>query len=429
MVPSYSGTSSYLIFTKYNNYAGFDGGDGVNRIAILDPNATMVDPHGSSDGLSVMQVVMSIAGPTPDFNNRPFFPNAVREWCINTAAVDPFTDSILANSEDGKLYRWDLRTNSFSESMTLTSGLGEAYTPTAIGTDGTVYAVNDAKLFAVGKFLSNVKEFASQTNPVFGQTVTLNAFVFGHAPSAPTGTVQFFDGSTALGSATIDSTGRASIAISTLNVGAHSITAQYGGDGNYITAASAVFTVTVGMDGSHAGLKSSNPSAGLGAPVTFTASVTGSTTGLAVTSGTVTFFDGTAPIGSAALDSTGHAQLITSSLSRGTHSITASFGGNGNYMASVSAPITQSIGVTPVRSELARAVVVTLPPVGGSSTANRSTDARTRVSVPAVPVSATEAQTTSPAPLLTQHASIKLRRPAAALTPGTDIVDRVFSEV
>src|SRR5262249_1848645 len=47
MVPSYSGTSSYLIFTKYNNYAFTDGGDGVNRIAILDPNATMVDPHAS----------------------------------------------------------------------------------------------------------------------------------------------------------------------------------------------------------------------------------------------------------------------------------------------------------------------------------------------------------------------------------------------
>src|SRR5262245_62688729 len=28
MVPSYTGTSPYLIFTKYNNYAGLDGGDG-----------------------------------------------------------------------------------------------------------------------------------------------------------------------------------------------------------------------------------------------------------------------------------------------------------------------------------------------------------------------------------------------------------------
>jgi hypothetical protein len=161
MVPSYTGTSSYLIFTKYNNYAGFDDGDGVNRIAILDPNATMVDPHPSSDGLQVMNVVMSIVGPTPDLDNRFFFPNAVKEWCINTAAVDPFTDSVLANSEDGNLYRWDLRTNTLSESINLAPPLAEAYTPTAIGPDGTVYAVNNAILFAVGKTLPRGQQSAS----------------------------------------------------------------------------------------------------------------------------------------------------------------------------------------------------------------------------------------------------------------------------
>jgi hypothetical protein len=32
----------------------------------------------------------------------------------------------------------------------LTPGIGEAYTPTLVGPDGTVYAINDATLFAVG---------------------------------------------------------------------------------------------------------------------------------------------------------------------------------------------------------------------------------------------------------------------------------------
>ena len=81
----------------------------------------------------------------------PAFPNAVREWCINTAAVDPVTKSILANSEDGKLYRWDMTTDALTESIVLTAGLVEAYTPTLIGPDGTVYAINDATLFAVGQ--------------------------------------------------------------------------------------------------------------------------------------------------------------------------------------------------------------------------------------------------------------------------------------
>jgi hypothetical protein len=146
MVPSYKGTSFYLLMTKYNNYGGL-GGDGVNKIAILDPNATQTDQR---TGVTVMKEVETIAGPTPDPAFRPGLPNAVREWCINTAAVDPATDSVFANSEDGKLYRWNLTTNTFTEVVTLTSGLGEAYTPTVIGTDGTVYAVNNATLFAVG---------------------------------------------------------------------------------------------------------------------------------------------------------------------------------------------------------------------------------------------------------------------------------------
>ncbi len=86
--------------------------------------------------------------PDPDF---PTFPGAVREWCINTAAVDPFTKSVMANSEDGKLYRWDLATNTLSERITLSGGIGEAYTPTLIGSDGTVYAINDAVLSTIGK--------------------------------------------------------------------------------------------------------------------------------------------------------------------------------------------------------------------------------------------------------------------------------------
>jgi hypothetical protein len=149
MVPSYHGSSPYLLMTKYNNYADPGlGGDGVNKIAILDPQNSMTDPIS---GATVMKEVLTIAGPTPDLNNRNAqHPNAVREWCINSAAVDPFTKSVLANNEDGKLYRWDLTSNTLSETNTLTSGLGEAYTPTLVGVDGIVYAINNATLYAVG---------------------------------------------------------------------------------------------------------------------------------------------------------------------------------------------------------------------------------------------------------------------------------------
>jgi hypothetical protein len=145
MVPGYTGNSTYLLMTKYNNYGRSGSGDGKNRIAVLDPNATQADMV--TPGQLVMKEVLTILGPTPDAS----FPGGATEWCINTAAVDPFTKSVLVNSEDGFLYRWDLTTNTLSQKIRLTSGLGESYTPTAVGADGLVYAINNAVLFAVGR--------------------------------------------------------------------------------------------------------------------------------------------------------------------------------------------------------------------------------------------------------------------------------------
>jgi hypothetical protein len=94
-----------------------------------------------------MEEVLTILGPT--FESGTSGP--VKEWCINTAAVDPPTKSILVNSEDGYLYRWDVVANRLSQRIRLTSGIGESYTPTAIGADGAVYAVNNAVLFSIAK--------------------------------------------------------------------------------------------------------------------------------------------------------------------------------------------------------------------------------------------------------------------------------------
>jgi hypothetical protein len=187
MVPSYTGSSTYLLMTKYNDYAG-QGGTGINKIAVIDPNDSQPD---FITGTPVMKDVLTIAGVTPD-PDFPDHPGAVREWCINTAAVDPYTDSILANSEDGMLYRWNLSSNAFSQVMPLTTATGEAYTPTVVGANGAVYAINNATLFAIqgpGGPVIRSGVASSPNAPVnsfrvtFSEPVDPNTFTLGQIPS------------------------------------------------------------------------------------------------------------------------------------------------------------------------------------------------------------------------------------------------------
>jgi hypothetical protein len=135
---------SYFLMSKYNNYYDCGGGNGHNMIAILDPKATQKDAYSNA---TVMREVETKLGP----NHVPGEPpGAVYEWCINSAVFDPFSKSVIANSEDGHTYRWYLPANMLTEALLLNDPIAEAYTPTIIGPDGTVYAINNATLYAIG---------------------------------------------------------------------------------------------------------------------------------------------------------------------------------------------------------------------------------------------------------------------------------------
>lgn len=104
------------------------------------------------------------------------------------------------------------------------------------------------------------------------------------------------------------------------------------------TAASA--SLSVNTPGTSTTLTSSlNPSS-FGQAVTFTATVTGGGT----PTGTVTFLDAGSAIGTGALTG-GVATFTTTTLSVGSHSITASFPGGGGFTGSVSAALTQVVGI------------------------------------------------------------------------------------
>jgi hypothetical protein len=102
-----------------------------------------------------------------------------------------------------------------------------------------------------------------------------------------------------------------------------------------VIGASAVSTTTT--------VSTSDSSIYYGATVTFTATVT-ATSG--TPTGTVTFYSDGNSIGTATLSS-GSGSITNSTLAIGTHSITASYAQNAQYLASTSAPITQTITMVP----------------------------------------------------------------------------------
>ncbi len=81
-----------------------------------------------------------------------------------------------------------------------------------------------------------------------GQSVTFSATVSQPLVKGltPTGNVTFFDGVNNLGSATLNSSATAALAISTLATGTHSITATYSGDSNFASSTSPVLSQSVG---------------------------------------------------------------------------------------------------------------------------------------------------------------------------------------
>ena len=186
-------------------------------------------------------------------------------------------------------------------------------------------------------------------NPsVFGQMVTITASV---APSGsgfgpPTGSVSFSDGSTNIGAAPLDGSGNAALQVNSLSIGNHNISASYPGDSNYQASASTPVSLVINMSPTITGvLAAPNPSI-YGQAVTLTATVAASGGGAGTPSGNVTLSEGASVLGSAAIDNTGRASLTINSLAAGSHNITASYNGDGNFLGS-SAAVSQTVNKSP----------------------------------------------------------------------------------
>jgi len=101
--------------------------------------------------------------------------------------------------------------------------------------DATHVAATSAGLTLSVVKTATAAALATSLSPsIYGQSVTFTAQV---SPAAATGSIQFKDGSSLLGTVTM-SGGAAALAVSSLPVGTHSITATYSGDANFTGSAS-----------------------------------------------------------------------------------------------------------------------------------------------------------------------------------------------
>ncbi len=178
----------------------------------------------------------------------------MREWCINTAAVNPATNSIFVPNENGRVHRWNLATNSLSEAASIGPGLGQPYVPTIIGPDGQIYTMNGGTLFALGG-LNGVRVTLASSMPdtravVAGESLTFTATITNTAAPGPTptGTVTFqaftYQNLTPIttplaSNVPLDANGQAAVTTSNLAagngfLGNHFITATYSGDANFV---------------------------------------------------------------------------------------------------------------------------------------------------------------------------------------------------
>jgi sugar lactone lactonase YvrE len=87
-------------------------------------------------------------------------------------------------------------------------------------------------------------ELASSTNPALVSNNVILTATVSFSAGTPTGSVDYYDGTTLLGSGTLAS-GTATCATSSLTSGTHSITAEYAGDSNFLSATSAVLSQVV----------------------------------------------------------------------------------------------------------------------------------------------------------------------------------------
>jgi hypothetical protein len=261
-----------------------------------------------------------------------------------------FTASVSGNSPTGTVQFMD-GTSTLGAPITLTAGSAGLTTSSLAGGTHSITAVysgdvsNTPSTSAVLSEVISLKtttttSVATSADPAPpGQLVTFTASVTG---SSPTGTIQFMDGTASLGAPVPLTAGVATFATTTLSVGTHLIEAAYSGDSaNFASTSSPLSEIISSATTTTTTVVTSLTPSVTGQSVTFTATVAGNNP-----TGTVQFVDSASSLGSPVNLTGNTATLTLSTLSAGTHSITATYGGDSSNLPSASTPMNEVVSPT-----------------------------------------------------------------------------------
>jgi hypothetical protein len=229
----------------------------------------------------------------------------------------------------------------------------------ASGVSGSISQVVSADATSV--VLTSTSGASSSTSTpgssVTGQSITYSAAVSANSPGSgtPSGTVTFTYTPSGGKAVTMCATvalvsGKASCGDGAVLVEAgspYTITAVYQPSSSPTSFAGSSATVTEKVSASSTKTQLTAPTtSNFGSSVSLKATVTALAPGFGTPAGTVTFFDGSGVVGTAALTSTGTTTLVVTGLQGGSQSFTASYGGSPNFAASSSAMATDVVGFT-----------------------------------------------------------------------------------
>jgi hypothetical protein len=284
---------------------------------------------------------------------------------FNGTSWSPVTSANPGNNQDGLT-----GVTAFSNGTVV--AVGSASTTTSPSIPTTANALIESATFTISPPVTPIATTTALTftpgSATFGTPVTFTATITPASTGSaqPTGTVAFFDGSTLLGSGTV-SNDVATFTTTALLGGTSSITATYGGDTFYAASTSPSVAVKITQATTTTALSFFPASPVLGQDVTLTATITPATTGPVSPTGTVEFFDGSTLLGDGAI-SNGAATLVTTGLSLGANSITATYEGDSNYVGSTAPAITVTVvqSATPPSPSFK---IVTSPTVNGTLSA------------------------------------------------------------